>query len=156
MWLGLCWLSALWGFELPSIQRGLGGLIAGQCKSFVSIPWYFVTMGSSKSESVISSLSIPWIFRVSICFRIWLQFHTPDEIYLLAFPGYIYGPQLWIEKQPASSQTFCVLSIAPAFSIDLILWRTARGLLRRSSPDLHHRASVFAVKKVEPRILLPL
>ena len=26
--------STLWGFELPSIQRGLGGLIAGQCKSF--------------------------------------------------------------------------------------------------------------------------
>ena len=66
------------------------GLIAGQCKPFVSIPWYFVIMGSNKSEYVISSLSVPWISGVSIHFRIWLQFHNPDEIYLLTFPGYIY------------------------------------------------------------------
>ena len=51
--------SALWGFELPSIQRGLGGLIAGQCKSFASIPWHSVIWESNKSEYVISSLSIP-------------------------------------------------------------------------------------------------
>jgi len=34
MWLGLWWLLSLWGFELPSIQRSLGGLNASQCKSF--------------------------------------------------------------------------------------------------------------------------
>ena len=51
--------SALWGFELPSIQRGLGGSVSGQCKFFISIPRYFVIWGSNKSESVISLLSVP-------------------------------------------------------------------------------------------------
>ena len=56
MWLGLWWLLALWGFELPSIQRNFGGLIVGQYKSFVSIPWHWE---SDKSKYVISSLFVP-------------------------------------------------------------------------------------------------
>ena len=115
MWLGLWWLLALWGFELPSIQRNLGGLIAGQCKSFISIPRYSVTWGSNKFEFVISSLSVLWILGASIHFCIWFQFHTSGETYLLAFLGYIYGPLLGIKKQLASSQTFHVLSIVPTF-----------------------------------------
>ena len=71
-WLGSWWPSALWGSRLPSIQRILGGLITGQRKPFVTIPRYFVIMGSNKSESVISSLSVPWISGVSIHLCIWL------------------------------------------------------------------------------------
>ena len=106
-----------------------------------SYPSYDIFWGSNKFESVISSSSVPWISRVSICFHFWFQFHTPGEIYLLAFPGYIYGPRLWIKQQLASSQTFCTLSIVPAFSVGLRSCRTARGLLRRPSTDLHHCAS---------------
>ena len=115
MRLGSQWVLALWRSGLPSIQRSLGGLISGQCKSFVSIPWYFVIMGSNKSEYVISSLFVPWISGVLIHFWFWFQFHTSIKIYLLAFSGYIYGLRLWIKKQPSSSQSFFVFSIFPVF-----------------------------------------
>ena len=146
MWLGLWWPSALWGFKLPSIQRSLGGLIAGQYKSFMSIPRYFVIWGSNKSESVISSLSIPWISGVLIHFRIWLQFHTPGEIYLLTFPGYIYGPRLWIGKHPASSQTLFAFLVwfllSHRFEIIKNSKRSAEEALNGSASScqfLHHK-----------------
>ena len=78
-WLGSRWPSALWGPKLPSIQISLDGLISGQCKFFVSIPRYFVIWGSNKFESVIPSLSVPWISRVLIRYRFWFQFHTPGQ-----------------------------------------------------------------------------
>ena len=114
-WFGSWWPSALWGPGLPSIQRSLDGLFSGQCKFFVSVPWYFVTWGSNKSESVISSSSVPWTSGVSIHFCIWFQFHTSGETYLLTFLGYIYEPRLGIEKQSTLFQTFCILSIVPIF-----------------------------------------
>ena len=86
-----------------------------------------------------------------LCFL--FQFHTSGEIYLLAFLGYIYGPRLWIEQQPTSSQTFCTLSIVPAFSVGLRSCRIARGLLRRPSTDLHHCASAFITKRVQLGLL---
>ena len=87
MWLGSQWISALWKFRLPSIQRSSGELIPVN----VSTPRYFVIWGSNKFESVISSLSVPWIFGVLTRFRFWFQFHTS---YLLSFLGYIYGLRL--------------------------------------------------------------
>ena len=100
-WFGSRWPLALWGPKLASIQRNLDRLISSECKFFVSVPRYFVIWGSNNFKYVISLLSIPWISGVSIHFCFWFQFRTPGEIYLLAFPGYIYGPRPWIKKHPA-------------------------------------------------------
>ena len=78
---------------------------------------------------------------MSIRFCFLFQFHTPGEIYLLTLLGYIYGPRLWIKKQPASSQTFHVFSVRS--------WRTARGLLRRTSTEVRHHASAFVTRRVQ-------
>ena len=85
------WLSALWGPELPSIQRSLDRLISGQCKIFESVSHHFMIWGSNRFEYVISSLSVPWILGVSFHLLFQFQIHTHGEIYLLAFWDiYIY------------------------------------------------------------------
>jgi len=141
MWLGSQWILAMWKLGLPLIKRSSGELFPGQCIH----PWYFVIWGSNKFESVISSLSVPWIPGVSFRLRFWFTslvksiFPRPRAIYM----GYGCG---------SNNNPLCLKPSTSLYSscssIGLRLWRTARCMLWRVSMDLYHRTSASIVKRV--------